>query len=87
MILHFKKVELPSEAVSIMAYFKNDYHIIGFIPDGFISRIDAIMEYEDDLVISLERLNCDQVSDSLWVTLDELPSIKQIELALSSEPN
>ncbi len=78
MLLYLKKFEAPSEAIAVMAFYNNDYRIIGFIPEGVISRMDHILKYEDEIAVSMERKCCSVLKDSFWITIEELPEISQL---------
>lgn len=78
MLLHLRKFEAPSEAIAVMAYFDGDYRIIGFIPQGLICRLEEILKYEEQIMVSLESRNCSVLKDSFWITIEELPTFSEL---------
>ena len=78
MQVHFRKMEIPSMSIAIMAYYNESYNYIGFVPKGMLSRIEEVLNFEDDIVISLEQVFCPRLANTMWITIDELPSAKEL---------
>lgn len=78
MQLYFRKMEIPSMSIAVMAYYNDRYNYIGFIPNGMISRIEELLNFEDSLLISLERVSCNRLANTFWITIDELPNVAEL---------
>ena len=82
MLLYLRKFEAPSEAIAVMAYYNCDYHIIGFVPEGLISRLEYVLRYEEQIAVSLERKHCPVLKDAFWITIEELPKFSELGLKI-----
>lgn len=78
MQVHFRKMEIPSMSIAIMAYYNDSYNYIGFVPKGMLTRIEEVLNFEDDIVVSLEQVFCPRLANTMWITIDELPSIEDL---------
>jgi hypothetical protein len=78
MQLYFRKMEIPSMSIAVMAYYNDRYNYIGFIPNGMLSRIEELLNFEDSLLISLERVHCNRLANTFWITIDELPNVADL---------
>jgi len=75
MQLHLKKMEIPSMSIAVTAHYNGTYNFIGFIPNGMISRISELLQFEDSLVVSLECVDCKRLANTFWITIDQLPTL------------
>ncbi len=79
MQLYFRKMEIPSMSIAVMAYYNDRYNYIGFVPNGMLSRIEELLNFEDSLLVSLERVHCNRLANTFWITIDELPNVVNLD--------
>ena len=65
-------------SINVTAHYLGEDHVIGLIPNGMISRIQGLMEHDDQLSITLERKFCDRLKNMFWISFDELPELKDL---------
>lgn len=81
MKLEFKLEGIINTTIAVIANYNNEAHVIGYIPNGMISRIEGLMLHDDKLVVSLERKSCDRLKNTFWICIDELPDLTDFGLA------
>ena len=80
MQLYLRRMEIPSMSIAVMAFYNNRYNYIGFIPNGMLGRIEQLLAFEDDLLVSLERVECNRLANTFWITIDELPNLFELNV-------
>lgn len=80
MQLSLKTEGIINVTISILAHFNNEFHVIGQIPNGMISRVQGLMEHDDRVSVSLARKFCDRLKNMFWISFDELPDLDALGL-------
>lgn len=75
MKLDFQMEGLVNITIKVVAHYNDEDHVIGYIPNGMISRVEGLLSREDKVVVSLERKRCNRLKNAFWICIDELPDL------------
>jgi hypothetical protein len=75
MQLDLQKEGLINVQISIQASINGERVVLGYIPKGMVSRVEGLMEHDEKVVVTLERIQCDRLKNSFWVCFDQLPDL------------
>ena len=73
MILTLQKIN--NDGIAIIASNVNAEHTVGMIPKGMIPHIEPLMYDLENYCVQLERIDCKQLTKSMWITIDSLHHI------------
>lgn len=82
MEVQFRSLGVVNNTIAIIANCEGEEVVIAHIPNGMMTRIEGLMEVEEKIHVTIERLSCDQLSSAFWICIDELPELKDLGLAL-----
>ncbi|NQV52543.1 MAG: hypothetical protein HQ500_05135 [Flavobacteriales bacterium] len=82
MQLGLKMEGIINTTIAITAYFDQQDRVIGYIPKGMVSRIEGLVEHEERIVVTMERMRCDRLRNSFWICFDELHDVKDLGIIL-----
>jgi hypothetical protein len=79
------KLELVMEGVinqtiAVVAHFRGEDHVLGYIPKGMLDRIEGLMSHDEKIVVSLEKKSCNRLKSAFWICIDELPDLPSFNL-------
>ena len=66
------------QTIAVVAHYRQEDHVIGYIPKGMISRILGLIELEERIVVTLEKKQCDRLKRAFWICIDELPDLPEL---------
>ena len=66
---------LVDDGIVIAAWNGDVEHIVGLMPKGMIPHLEPLMNDLENHCIQLERIDCDQLTKSMWITIDSLHHI------------
>lgn len=69
-------------AIQIVGYYLNDQRVIGSVPQGMIPYIEEVLPNEEDICVQLECGTCERLRDTMWITIEALPELSELGLAL-----
>lgn len=70
-------------SIAIVGFYLNDRRIIGTVPQGMLPYIEELLPYADEVSVQVECGTCERLSDSMWITIDELPGLDELGLETS----
>lgn len=83
MLLEFRHLEFYSP-IAITAYYLGESRIIGFLPVGMRPHLDDLLLHEDSYCVQLERIDCERLENSMWITVEALPELHTMGLEMAS---
>ena len=80
--VRFKPLGLINNTIAIVATINGLELVIAHVPNGMMTRVEGIMEMEEKIHVTIERLSCDQLASAFWICIDELPELWELGLNL-----
>lgn len=66
---------IKHDGIVIVACNGDVEHFVGLMPKGMIPHLEPLMNDLENHCIQLERIDCDQLTKSMWITIDSLHHI------------
>ena len=73
MMLTLKHIQ--NDGIVIIARNASIEHTVGLIPKGMVPHIEPLMNDLENYCIQLERIDCKQLTKSMWISVDSLHHI------------